>query len=57
MNCLWAAEKGREKAAYGFATVVVDNIEVPSETLLEILAQKFSVLAGVKSESTILGGE
>ncbi|CAE7270082.1 unnamed protein product [Symbiodinium sp. CCMP2592] len=36
--------KTEEEAAYQFAGTVIDNIDLPSETLLEILAQKFGVL-------------
>ncbi|CAE7194356.1 SLC12A7 [Symbiodinium sp. CCMP2592] len=40
-----ATPKTEEEAAYHFAGIVIDNIDLPSETLLEILSQKFGVLA------------
>ena len=36
--------KAQEEAAFNFAGVVIDNIDLPSDTLLEIVGQKFGVL-------------
>ena len=36
--------KAQEEAAFNFAGIVIDNIDLPSKTLLEIVGQKFGVL-------------